>query len=288
MRGVLVSPSKSIDKEVVSLAVLTLSKNDLDLEQSKFSIDKFHYFSSTIENRTIDLNNALKSDCDFIWMNRGGYGAVQILERINFNLLISNFKWIIGFSDITYFHAYLNNVLNLPSIHGTMPLNFKENSSISIDSVINVLHQKMNHYKLKSNEMNQVGTVSAKVIGGNLAILAAVTGSEMQSQTDGKILFIEDVGEHLYAIDRMLYTLKLSGQLEEISGLIVGGFTNIKDTDPGFGMSLEEIILSHVSNEIPVCFDFPAGHVDDNRAIVFNHAAELTITKGEVEFIQKF
>ena len=219
-------------------------------------------------------------------MARGGYGAVHLIDHVNFSSLKTAFKWIIGFSDITYFHCYLNHVLDLESIHGTMPLNFRENTEDSIQSVVNILENKKNHYTVSSNPHNRNGSVEAKVVGGNLAILAAVTGSPLQSKTKGKILFIEDVGEHLYKIDRMLYTLKMSGQLESITGLIVGGFTNISDTDPGFGVTLEEIIVRHVPDDIPVCFHFPAGHIDDNRAIVLNRKAQLTVTDEGVTFIQ--
>lgn len=282
----IVIPAKNIEDRYLSYAKSFIEKQGFECELMEYRKKSKNYFSSTIDLRVKAINEAINNNSDILWMARGGYGCSQTIDKIHWNQLASKFKWIIGFSDITFYHAYINNVLDLETIHGTMPLNFEENSAESLQSIFNIISGIPNQYEIDSHTKNQVGQADGKVVGGNLAILAAITGSKFQLKTKGKILFIEDVGEYLYKIDRMLYTLKWSGQLDNISGLIVGGFTNINDTDPEYGMSLEDIILSHISPEIPVCFDFPAGHLNDNRAIVFNREAVLNVDASKVTFTQ--
>lgn len=286
MKGQIISPAKAIEEDALLLALNNIRSYSASVTLSENANQRYNYFSEKIVKRKADVQEGLNADFDFLWMSRGGYGVVQILGYLNFEPLRTDFKWIIGFSDITYFHSYISTVLNLPSIHGTMPLNFEENTEESLSSVFNVLKGLKNEYSIAPHPKNEAGSAQAIVVGGNLAVLSALTGSKYQLDTKDKILFIEDVGEVLYKIDRMMYTLSMSGQLDNIAGLIVGGMTYMKDTSPGFGSDIASIILNHVSRSIPVCFDFPAGHVDDNRAIVLNHEATLVVSENKVTFHQ--
>jgi muramoyltetrapeptide carboxypeptidase len=282
------APAKVIDKVCIDFAVDFFQKNGFEVSLAKHVLGKHNYFSGTDIERRTDFQAALDDDSiDFILCARGGYGSVRIIDDLDFTKFVKKPKRIIGFSDITVFHNHVHTHFNLPTVHATVPLNFQSNTPEALQSLLNVLNNKPNTYEFAPSEYNRFGEVNAVVAGGNLSIIYSLLGTHSDLNTDGKILFIEDIGEHIYAIDRILYSLKKSNKLQKLAGLIVGGMTNIKDTEIPFGKNVEEVISEIVAPyKFPVCFNFPAGHVDDNRAIVLGQTASLKVTKYTVIFEQ--
>jgi muramoyltetrapeptide carboxypeptidase len=275
----IVAPAKAIEAEYVEFAQDFLEKNGFRVLVGKHTLGRWNYLSGTDAERMHDMQEALDDpECNAILCARGGYGSVRILEKLNWAGFLREPKWLIGFSDITFFHNHIQSC-DLPSIHATMPLNFKENTSESLTSLLNSLTGNSRIYDYPAeNGYFKTGSAEGRLVGGNLAVLHALMGTPKQPEFRDAILFIEDIGEYLYAIDRMLYTLELAGVFDKISGLIVGGMTNISDSNPPLGFTLEEIIKEkNWYRSFPVCMNFPAGHIDDNRALVFGEMARLEV-----------
>lgn len=241
-----------------------------------------NYFSASDEDRANELQAMLDDkSIKAIIFGRGGYGMGRIIDKLNFSKFKKNPKWIIGFSDITLLHCHLYGHHKISSIHGPMAIGFnKEKSNAeSIDSLHKLLTGKKFNYNCKSHKNNRVGIAKGKLIGGNLALLVNAIGTGSDFETKNKIFFIEDVGEYLYAIDRMFYQLKRSGKLNKLAGLVIGGFTDMKDTERPFGKNLENIIKELVEEyNYPVCFHFPISHGKENVAVKIGVEYELKIT----------
>jgi muramoyltetrapeptide carboxypeptidase len=284
----IVSPAKTIEKECVDFAVDFLSGNGFEVSLGKHVLGKNNYFAGTDSERLSDFQAALDDDTiDFILCARGGYGSVRIIDDLDFSKFLKKPKLVIGFSDITVFHNHIHNRFQQPTIHATVPLNFKSNTKEALNSLLNVLHGKPNRYEIPASKFNRDGNIEAIIVGGNLAILHTLIGTPSDISTAGKILFIEDLFEPVYSIDRMMMALKRSGKLQNLAGLIVGGMTGIKDTEIPYGKGVEEVIMDIVSGyNYPVCFDFPAGHIDDNRAIILGEKAKLQVSSRSVLFEQ--
>ncbi|MBK7131163.1 MAG: LD-carboxypeptidase [Crocinitomicaceae bacterium] len=282
------SPAKAIDKECIDYAEKYLRERNFEVSLSKHVTGRQNYFSGSDAERLADFQHALDDNSiDAILCARGGYGSVRIIDQLNFDKLRHKNKLIIGFSDITVFHNHVFTHLGIPTLHATVPLNFQTNSRAALDSLVNTLQGKDIQYQIPSAVYNRVGETEAIVVGGNLSILHSLIGTNSDIDTQGKILLIEDIGEAIYAIDRMFWALKKSGKLESLAGLIVGGMTNIKDTEIPFGKKVEEIIAENVSSySFPVCFNFPAGHIDDNRAVLLGKKAKLHVSVNDVRFFQ--
>jgi len=234
-------------------------------------------FAGTDEERAKDLQKMLDDPLvKTIMLGRGGYGAVRIIDTIDFTKFVKNPKWIIGFSDATVFHLHINSNYGIATIHSKMCNSFPDDFSLadqtqidSIDSIRQCLIGDIMKYKVPVNNNNRDGEGIGILIGGNLSIIQQLCGSSSEINTTGKILFIEDVGEYLYKIDGMLWNLKRSGKLKKLKGLIVGGF-KIKPDDPGeeFGKTIYDMVLEKVKEyNFPVCFDFPVGHLKENYAL---------------------
>jgi len=281
------SPAKAIEKEHIDFAVKTIEKMGFKVLLSENCLHHENYFAGTDSQRRIDFQKGLDDPTvKAILCARGGYGSVRIIDDLQWAGFLRQPKWIIGFSDITYFHHKINN-FNLPSIHATMPLNFSSNSEESIRSLFGALLGEKRKIQITSSPFNKKGEVEGELIGGNLSIIYALLGTNDQVDYAGKILFIEDLAENLYAVDRMLYSLKKAGVLDKIAGLIIGGMTDLKDTLIPFGKTYQEIILNQLTyRKIPICFDFPAGHLDDNRALVFGEEVKLVVENSNsfIEF----
>ena len=284
----IVSPAKVIEKERVDFAVDFLRKNNFEVSVSKNALGKNNYFSGTDAERLSDFQEALDDESlDFILCARGGYGSVRIIDLLDFSKFLKHPKLIIGFSDITVFHNHVHAHFGLPTLHATVPLNFKSNTPKALYSLLNALNNQPMIYDFPASKYNRLGEVNATVIGGNLSIIHSLIGTNSDIDTNGKILFIEDIAEAIYAIDRMMLSLKKSGKIEKLAGLIVGGMTNIKDVEIPFGKTVYEIISELVQPySFPVCFDFPAGHIDDNRAMIFGKNASLKVLRDKVIFEQ--
>ncbi|HUR66357.1 MAG TPA: LD-carboxypeptidase, partial [Chitinophagaceae bacterium] len=224
------------------------------------------YFSGTDKDRLEDFQEILDNDeVKAVLCARGGYGTGRIIDQIDFKKFKKNPKWIIGYSDITVLHSHIYSNYYISSLHAPMAGAFNEGGGANefVLSLRDALEGKKTKYSCPVHEFNRKGESIGELVGGNLALLAHLTGSDSDIKTKGRILFIEDVGEYVYNIDRMLHQLKRSGKLSKLAGLVVGGFTDTKDTERPFGNTAYEIILDMVKEfDYPVCFDFPISHTD--------------------------
>src|SRR5262245_53282685 len=201
---------------------------------------------------------------------RGGYGLSRIIDRIDFRRFKENPKWIIGFSDVTIVHSHIYRNYGISTLHAPMANAFNDDGYKGefVQSLRHVLEGKKIKYHQSPHSFNRKGEGIGELVGGNLALLAHLVGTDSDLKTKGRILFIEDVGEYLYNVDRMMYQLKRSGKLDKLAGLIVGGFTEMKDTERPFGQEAYEIIRDVVSEyNYPTCFDFPVSHSQKNYAL---------------------
>lgn len=279
----IVCPASYI-KGDIEVALAVLNSWGLDVEVGKSVTSQFHQFAGTDEVRRRDLQAALDNpEIKAIFAARGGYGTVRIIDQLDFRKFKKHPKWIVGFSDITVLHSHLHNKVGVCSIHGQMPKAFSESTQAALTSLKNALFGKKKDFKYSQTTFpNRSGKGEGRLIGGNLAILHSILSSPSDGKYDNKILFIEDVGEQHYNIDRMLWTLKRTDKLVKLQGLIVGGFTSLKDSDPPFGQRFEEIIMDKVSEyNFPVCFDFPSGHIDNNHSLIFGKKIQLSVKDKE-------
>ncbi len=247
-------------------------------------------FAGTDAERFKDLQQALDDPAiKVIWCARGGYGSVRIIDSLKFDKFRRHPKWLIGFSDITVLHSVLHQQ-GFQSVHAIMPISLTHPTpkrALAIKSLYDFLKGKKLHYEIESDSLNINGQAKAVVVGGNISLLVSLLGSKYQINTDGKILFLEDVGEYTYSYDRMIYALKNAGYFTHLKGLIIGG-TGVKKDDDYIGETVKQLILKHVKDKkYPVVFGFPAGHIIDNRVIIFGRKAILKVTKDKVVFEQK-
>lgn len=244
----------------------------------------YHQFAGDDDLRARDLqrfidDNSIKA----IIAARGGYGTVRIIDKIDFSHFVKNPKWLVGFSDITVLHAHLFANYRAQTVHGQMPVNIPDASKHSLETLRKALFGEDFGYNFNSHRLNRSGDTTGILIGGNLSLLVAVLGSVSDYNYDGKILFIEDVSEYFYSVDRMIRTLDRAGKLKNLAGLMVGGFTEMKDNDIPFGQTVPEIVMEIVKNfDYPVCFDFPAGHIPDNQTLILGKTLNLTVNGEQV------
>jgi muramoyltetrapeptide carboxypeptidase len=272
------APAKAIEPEFVYFAQNYLEKQGFRVEISSNCFGNYNYFSGTDQERLADFQQGIDHpEAKAILCARGGYGCVRIVDQLQWANMLREPKWLIGFSDITVFHHRLFK-LGIQSIHGTMPLNFETNSQASLFTFQQAVSGEKPDLSWDFNGLNKIGSAKGKLIGGNLSILYSLMATNDAYFFEGNILFLEDLSEQLYHLDRMFFALKKSGILDRISGLIIGGMTDMKDTALPFGMTLEEIILQHFTfSKIPIAFDAPIGHIDDNRAVIIGAELELSV-----------
>ncbi len=228
-------------------------------------------FAGNDETRTKNLQKLLDDETiKAVFCARGGYGSVRIIDQLNFSLFTSKPKWIVGYSDITVLHNHINKNLNIQTLHATMPINMQLHNADeeSISSLNKLLFGESISYQIASHPFNKKGEVKAKLVGGNLSVIYSLLGSNSDIDTTGKILFLEDLDEYLYHIDRMMMNLKRNGKLQNLAGIVIGGMSDMKDNAIPFGKTAEEIIFSHLKDfNYPICFGFPAGHEKKNLAL---------------------
>ena len=284
----IISTARKITLEELSPAIKMLKSWGLKVVLGANLFSEDNQFSGTIQQRSADLQSMIDDrSIKAILCARGGYGTVQIIDIIDFSNLKNNPKWIIGYSDVTVLHSHLNN-LGIASLHATMPINFEKNTEGSLISLKNSLFGNMKSTTCKVQSFNKLGIAEAEVVGGNLSILYSLLGSDSDVNTDGKILFIEDLDEYLYHIDRMMMNLKRNGIFTKLKGLIVGGMSDMNDNALPFGKTGKEIILEHTKDyDFPICFGFPAGHLDDNRCIRLGVKSVLEINENVVSLSQE-
>ncbi len=246
----------------------------------------WHTFAGSDALRQEDLQQALDDVAvKAVFAARGGYGTVRIIDAIDFTSFAQNPKWLIGFSDITVLHSHIQRQTGVASIHGQMPKSFEKGTISSLESLRKALFGEDATIQYSTaNAAHRDGEAEGVLIGGNLAILQSILGSASDPEYDDKILFIEDVGEALYNTDRMLRTLKRAGKLAKLRGLIVGGFTAVRESDPPFGQDIPQIVQEIVAEyTYPVAFDFPAGHIEDNHALVFGANTRLSVANNRIK-----
>lgn len=245
-----------------------------------------NYFSGTDEERRDELQAMLdEPSIKAILCGRGGYGVTRIIDQLSFKAFRKQPKWIIGFSDITVLHSYLFSKCKVASLHAPMANAFNKGGAKGpyVQSLYQALIGKKNQYTCKPYAKNRIGKASGILVGGNLALLAHLAGSSILYKTKDAILFIEDVGEYLYNIDRMLIQLKRAGVLKQLSGLVIGGFTDCKDTTRPFGKKVEDIIQEHIAEyDYPVCYHFPVSHAKANVALKVGMPISLRVTAQSV------
>ncbi len=243
-----------------------------------------NYFSGTDEERLNELQAMLDSDAiDAIIFGRGGYGITRIIDTINFTRFKKKPKWLIGYSDITALHTHIHSKYKIATLHAPMAAAFNEGNNPFISSIRNAITGKKINYTCDGYTLNKKGIATGQLVGGNLALLAHVCGTASDIDTKNKILFIEDIGEYIYNIDRMLLQLKRSGKLQQLAGLIVGSFSGIKDTERPFGKTVNDSIAEMIQEyNYPVCFNFPVGHATENVALKSGITHQLSITTKKV------
>lgn len=276
------APARKIAREEVEPAAAMLRGYGFNVVYNEALFGAENQFSGSDELRAADLQHWLDApDVQCILSARGGYGTLRIVDRLNFAAFAQHPKWIAGYSDVTVLHSHLHT-LGWATVHGTMPINFGRDAE-SVQTLVDALCGKPLHGASTNHTAapNRAGRAEGVLTGGNLSLLYALNGSATAVDTKGKILFIEDLDEYLYHIDRMLLNLKRAGHLSQLAGLVVGGMSDMKDNTVPFGKTAEEIILDAVREyDYPVAFGFPAGHEPRNLALRLGMRARLTVDAG--------
>lgn len=277
-------PAKKLPKPMDD-AVALLESWGLKVVLGETLSASYHQFAGDDDLRARDLQKFIYDDSiKAIIAARGGYGTIRMIDKVDFSRFEKNPKWLVGFSDITVLHAHLHQNYNTQTIHGQMPVTVPDASKYSLETLRKALFGEEFGYKFESHQLNRSGTGTGILAGGNLSLLVAVLGSVSDYDYNSKVLFIEDVGEYLYSVDRMVRTLDRAGKLKNLAGLIVGGFTELKDNDIPFGQTVPEIVMEVVKNyNYPVCFDFPAGHIPDNQSLIFGKTLALSVHEKQAE-----
>jgi muramoyltetrapeptide carboxypeptidase len=247
-----------------------------------------HQFSGNDEERASGINQLLKDrEVHAIWCARGGYGSVRLLDKIDWKQWAATPKWICGFSDVTAIHLHLQQNLNMASMHSEMMLGFTDNTEAAHASFFNLLQGKAFSYLGQSHHLNRKGTCEGNIVGGNLSVLYSMLGSKTQPDTRGKILFLEDLDEYLYHVDRMMMALDRAGLLNDLAGLLIGGMSDMNDNAVPFGKTAEEIIADVTGKyDYPVAFGYPAGHITNNCAFVLGAKTKMEVGQTTTSITQ--
>ena len=274
-----VSPAGRTDAGLIDAGIAILQSWGLKVTPMPHVYGGFHQYSGSDWNRIDDLQEAINNpQYKAIVCTRGGYGCSRIVDRVDFSPLSERPKWLVGFSDVTVFHAQLHR-MRIESIHGAMLKNFHHGA----ETVKEALFGTLTGHQIDGHPLNRTGNAIGAVVGGNLTLINNLLGTPSEITTLGKILFIEDLNEQLYHLDRLMIQLKRAKKLENLTGLIVGRFHEMKDCNTPFGKTVEEIIYEAVEEyRYPVCFNFPAGHVEDNRAFYLGRKSKLTVSIASV------
>ena len=275
----------------INKAKKLLESWELNVIIGKNVFNNYGHFSGTDKERTKDFQRALDDKTiSAIWCARGGYGAMRIIDDLDYTEYLKTPKWIIGYSDITAIHNDLH-ILGSESIHSIMCKSIEDkdiDNDRSIQALKDVLFGNKLSYNFNNKPENKLGKTSGQIVGGNLTLLHGLIGSKSSINTDGKILFIEDLGEYHYHIDRMLISLKRAGYFDNCNGLVVGDFSDLRKNTTPFGKDIKEIILDAVKEfDFPVLFDFPAGHEELNMPIILgrNIIMDVNSSKSTIEFL---
>jgi muramoyltetrapeptide carboxypeptidase len=304
----IVAPARKIDRKELDFDIRWWEEKGFRIILGKHLFTEHHQYAGTDEERTEDFQNMLdNSNIKAIFCARGGYGTLRIIDKLEFLSFSLEPKWICGFSDVTVLHSHINKVLDIATIHSTMPFlpyekNLKNDTLfqtlvdepahkkrlMNLETLFQTLIGEHPIYNCKPHPLNRIGECKGQLTGGNLSLLYALSGSVSDINTNQKILFIEDLDEYLYHIDRMILQLKRAGKLKKLAGLVVGSFTKVKDNEIAFGKTFEEIIREHCEEyNFPIAFNFPAGHDDANVAMKFGVNYTLTVENDKATLQEK-
>ncbi len=269
--------------EEIERAKRLLKQWNLNVVVGKHVFNQANHFAGTDQERCEDFQKALDNpNIKAIWCARGGYGTVRILDKLDYTKFLEQPKWIIGYSDITALHNQIHN-LGVQSLHAMMCVSLpKDESEIeqTIATFKKAIFGETLSYTLEGSKYNQTGEVTAPIVGGNLTMLHTMLGSKTSVDTSGKILFIEEIGEYKYHIDRMLQSLKRAGYFDQCKGVIVGDMTKLRKNTTLWGTSIEQLILDALADyDFPIAFNMPAGHEEDNRALILGRKTTLKVEK---------
>ena len=281
----LVAPARKVSAEEMEPAIGKMEEWGFRVICGEHLYGERDQYSGTDEERTADFQSMLDNpDVKAVFCGRGGYGTLRIIDKLDFSAFEKSPKWICGYSDITVLHAHIHQCLRTETIHSAMPINFpgagKRNNALQ--SLKGALTGEKTAYTLKGHPLNRGGEARGILVGGNLSLLYALQGSPSFPDLTDKILFIEDLDEYLYHIDRMMLSMKRAGSLEKLAGLVIGGMTDMKDNAIPFGKNAEAIVRDTAEEYgFPLCFGFPAGHIPDNRALIFGRMVTLQCDKDQ-------
>ena len=283
----IVCPAGYMPFEKAKACISSLHEWGFKVKVGKTLGNRYNYFSGTDEERLNDLQSMLDdSEVKAILCGRGGYGLSRIIDDVNFKRFKKNPKWIIGYSDITLLHAHLFSQLKIASLHSPMASAFNNGGAKNefVQALKCVLTGERHNYSCNAHSLNKNGIAQGLLVGGNLSLLIHLIGTASDVDTKNKILFLEDIGEYLYNIDRMMMQLKRAGKLNKLAGLIIGGFTEIKDTTIPFGQDVYSIIHEKVKEfDYPVCFNFPVSHTERNYPLKVGVLHQLEVSENGVK-----
>jgi len=275
----IVAPARKVSHEEMAPALNILRQWSYQPVEGKYLYGDHHQFSGTDEERIIDFQAMLDDkSIRAIFCARGGYGSVRIIDELDLSGFKENPKWIVGYSDITVFHSHINRHLGIQTLHGAMPINFPADLKMNtgLQSLKDILEGGLPEYQFTSHPFNREGKAEGVLCGGNLSMLYSLTGTASDIDTEGKILFIEDLDEYLYHIDRMMMNLKRSGRLKGLAGLVVGSMNEMNDNTVPYGKTAYEIIAETAAvYNFPVIFDFKSGHISENLGLIIGGHVEL-------------
>ncbi|HOM90405.1 MAG TPA: LD-carboxypeptidase [Bacteroidia bacterium] len=275
----IVATARKVSRDEMAPAIGILQQWGLQVVEGENLYADKNQFAGDDSLRAEDFQWALDNPkIKAVLFARGGYGSVRIIDRINFSEFKINPKWLIGFSDITTIHSHVHNQLNVATLHAPMAINFPKTPDAVLKQIKDFLFGNSIVLNAQAHLLNRMGNAKGQLVGGNLSILYSLTASASDIDTKGKILFLEDLDEYLYHIDRMMMQLKRCGKLHSLAGLVVGAMSDMKDNTIPFGKTAEEIIAEHVSEyDFPVCFNFPAGHITENNPLALGGYAKLIV-----------
>jgi muramoyltetrapeptide carboxypeptidase len=275
----IITPASHIDPETVHMAARKLSDSGFRVTLGEHLFSHNGPFAGTESERLHDIQKATDDpDVKAVLCSRGGYGMTRIVDRIDFSSLKTHPKWYVGYSDITSLHMWLNNICGIASLHAEMPLNYSNPgcSPRCYETVIEALTGRTEPVRWITQSEASFD-VSGRVTGGNISLIYSLNGTPAQPDTDGAILFIEEIGEKFYHLDRMLVGMRMAGLLKNLAALVVGGMEEITEGEHVFNQTVEQVVMNVVSEyEYPVLFNFPAGHIPDNRALFLGRNAKIS------------
>jgi len=278
-----IAPSGLVNRNDIEDAITTIESWGLTVLRGEHLYDRYGIFAGTDDKRLADLQKAFDDPgIKAIFCARGGYGMSRIIRSVDFRVFIKKPKWVIGYSDISVLHLFINCKFGIETLHAEMPLNYHslKSSSLSILTLQQSLFGNEEGYEWQSG-LSVNGKAKGVLAGGNLSLISNLLGTEIKNYLKGKILFIEEKGEYIYSLDRMITGMDLAGVLQDIKGLIIGGLTDIKESDIKYETGVRDIIIDMAGRYgYPVAFDFPAGHIADNRAIMLGRNIKLEVSDG--------